>query len=180
MHAKNKELQMRNRRKRRTGNRIIGVLIFLILLTIGAIAVVWGSRQAQPASVPAVIEDIDFRAKELEMSFWKRIRPQNAAGTFSYGIREMPSFTPDSGTLYIENPAQNTCLMAVELVREGEDEVIFRSGLLAPNQAIENAALDEMIPAGKYPVTALIYAIDPSSGDILGILEENITITVRS
>lgn len=172
------------RRERRRTNRVIGVLLLLIFVSVAAICAVWIYRDAQPAvslNFPDA-EGVDIRAVDKALTAKRLKVGANAADEFSFLINSAPKFENGAaeGDLQIENPIQNLYLMAVELALNDTGEVVFRSGYLKPNQVIETAALDEPLAKGEYAATAYICAVDFVSYDLLGILEQPVTITVQN
>lgn len=178
------------RRERKQINRIIGILIILMFLCVGAIAVLLFSRHA---SVKAMINqtaagdfssvtDIDSRAVEVTTGLFSKTEKQNSPDQFSYEIKKELVFSASSAeaNLLLKNPAQNQYCMALELLLEDSGEVVLHTGNLLPGQMIKKAALDERLSAGNYKAVANICALDAESGVLLGILEQPVTIVVKS
>jgi hypothetical protein len=69
--------------------------------------------------------------------------------------------------------------MAVEITLEGSDDVIYRSGYIKPNQTIKKAALDEPLESGTYSAVAYFCAVNFESYELLGILEQKITLNIE-
>jgi hypothetical protein len=88
--------------------------------------------------------------------------------------------SPDAeGDIGIENPASSGCLLAVELVLEGADQVIFRSGYIRPDYRIPRAALDVPLSPGSYRAVAYFCEIDPVSLALGDIVQQPVTLEVK-
>lgn len=77
------------------------------------------------------------------------------------------------GTAYIENVPSNRYDMSVAITLdddddESDDEVVYESGIIAPNSFIERIKLNRVLSAGEYPATATFTAYDPSTGEKVG------------
>ncbi|MEG2174586.1 MAG: hypothetical protein RR135_03765 [Oscillospiraceae bacterium] len=166
------------RQERKHASRVTGLLVVLVALTVGAIAVIFYTRATPSMAVWPSVEGLDPRTVSAP---GKGFAQQNAADVFSYRINTSPVYdTWDAmGELIVENPAENRYLMVVELELNETKEVVFRSGYLRPGEKIERAALDVPLTAGEYKATACLCAVDFESYDLLGILEQPVTITVK-
>ena len=69
------------------------------------------------------------------------------------------------GTAYIENVPGNRYNMRVRITEDATGDVLYESGVLKPNQLIEQIALTKDLDQGSYPATATFTALDPSSYD---------------
>lgn len=178
------------RRERKKENHIIGILLIMILLCIGAIAIILVSRYSfitTSASVSSTInfgsvDDIDTRAVKAKAGILAKFKKQNEPDQFSYEIKKNLVFsdTNSEAELLLKNPKQNGYLMVLELVLEDSQEVILRTGYLLPGQIIKNVALDEELSSGEYKVVANICAVDAQSYELVGILEQPLTVVVES
>ncbi len=84
-------------------------------------------------------------------------------GMFAYRIDATPHFQADgTGNIQLQNPAFNEYLMVLEIANE-KNQVIYRSGFLAPNQYLEQIQLKEALSVGQYDYTAYINAVDPET-----------------
>lgn len=169
------------RRERKRGNTIIGILLLLIFIALFATFYILQSKsQALPTSAQNVYEDVDERSTPLKKSIFASTTSKNKPDEFSYSIeRTIHIDDNNEAKVSIENPSKNLYLMVVELVISQDETVVLRTGYIAPGYKIENASFDIPISTGTHDATAVFYAIDPQSRDILGMLEQPITITMK-
>lgn len=178
------------RRERKRGNRVIGVLLILIFFCAGAISVIWFSRVAPVQALKneyttgdfSTVTDIDARVVKASSGWFSKTEKQNSPDQFSFEIKKELIFSAASAeaVLLLKNPSQNQYLMVLELVLEDTGEVVLRTGSILPGQMIKKAALDEKLSAGNYKAIAHICAVDAQSGTLVGVLEQPITIVVKS
>ncbi|WMJ84048.1 hypothetical protein ACS3UN_13290 [Oscillospiraceae bacterium LTW-04] len=178
------------RRERKRGNRVIGVLLILIFLCMGAIAVIFLSRFAPVEAFKSdmitadfsAVTDIDARAVKVSHGLFSKTEEKNPPDQFSYEIKEKLVFSAASeeAALLLKNPPQNQYLMVLELVLEDSGEVVLRTGSILPGQMIKRAALDEKLSAGDYKAIANLCAVDAQNGTLAGVLEQPVTIVVKS
>ena len=171
------------RRERRTASRAMGILVLLIVMVLcGIVVLLVAGRES--GSVPAAVipSDIEGMDERVESAGSPILFPnkKNDPETFSYEINAKPVFESwdAEGDLKIENPSRNLYLMAVELVQD-DGQVVFRSGYIRPGQKLEQAALDVRLAPGDHPLTALICAVDPQTLELLGILEQPVTVRIE-
>lgn len=127
------------------------------------------------------VEGMDKNAYDIELSPFNSLFGvrKNSEDTFSYKIkRHIEADSGLFGNAYITNPIENNCLMAVEMTLEGEDDVIYRSGYLKPNQRVDEIKLAKELSPGKYDVTVYFCAVSFDTFELLGILEENVSLSV--
>lgn len=177
------------RRERKRGNRIIGILLILIFLCVGAIAVLVLSHfvsvnafRDEAAIDISSVTDIDARAVKAAAGLFSKTEKKNPPDQFSYEIKKELVFSAVSAEakLLLKNPSQNRYLMVLELVLEDSGEVVLRTGSLLPGQMIKKAALDESLSVGDYKAIANICAVDAQSGALAGVLKQPVTIVVKS
>ncbi|MEG1973161.1 MAG: hypothetical protein RR315_08360 [Oscillospiraceae bacterium] len=170
------------RRERRKVNSITG-LIIIALFVLTAVALILFSFKSAPVDkvIPPIAEvGKDERAQKSQAGFFEKDKPKNSENEFTYKISSNAEFKGnESGNLKISNPNVNNNPMAVEIAQNDTQKVIFRSGIINIGEKIDNAALDVLLPVGKYECTAYICAMDPKSCDLLDFLEQPITIEVK-
>lgn len=170
------------RRERRSGNTIIGILLILIVMVAAAaLYIIQTQSQAVEASLPLDLEHIDSRISPIKQKLFAMPTSKNEPGKFSYQIHSTLKFddATDETEFAIENPANNLYLMVVELVQQPEDEVIFRSGYIPPGYRIAKATLDTSVGQGEHAATAIFYALDPETRDIIGMLEQPVALIIK-
>ncbi|MEG0375531.1 MAG: flagellar protein FliS [Raoultibacter sp.] len=84
------------------------------------------------------------------------------------------------GDVCIENIPSNRYLMQVEITRDDTGETLYKTGLIEPNHHIQSAKLDVDLDAGTYPCTAVFYAHDAETEELVGQAAAKISITVKS
>jgi|GEM_PF-2461338 len=172
--------------RRRASRAPVWILLLvaaLLFLTAGALLL--RQHYADRRSLPSWpdVEGIDPGAQEIPLRLTTRLFgvQQNDETTFTYTISKKAEVLAASKTaaLQIANPIENRYLMAVEITLAGDDRVLFRSGYLKPNQRLESVTFDELPAAGTYEAVAYFCAVDFDTQDLLGILEQPITLTVK-
>ena len=170
------------RRERKGSNTIIGILLILIVLVVlVSLYILYTQSKAVETIAPVQLENMDARAAPVKKKIFSLPASKNAPTEFSYSIQQRIKLSDaaDEAQLSIENPVKNLHLMVVEIVLEPQGEVIFRSGFIPPGYQITSATLDAPVSAGEYVATAIFYAIDTQSLDILGMLEQSIEIIMK-
>lgn len=90
---------------------------------------------------------------KLAMSI--NVSPSNEAGKDSY-------------LLQIENSLQNQNNFYVEITREADGELIYRSPTLQPGQHIKEDTLLIKLPVGTVKALATFYSTNPETGELIG------------
>lgn len=76
------------------------------------------------------------------------------------------------------NGIENSCSMILTIT--GEDgTVYYESGEMAPGDRILQVVLDTAPTAGSHPAVAVFQALDPGSGELLGQVTADVTLTVE-
>lgn len=101
-------------------------------------------------------------------------------GMFNISIASVIDFEDgnDKGTAYIENVPANRYNMQVVITSDDTGEVLYESGVLQPNQYIENITLTRDLDAGSYDATATFSALDPTTYDQIGQAAAKVSINV--
>lgn len=170
---------VKTRKKQR---KAISLIVALLLIVFTAAALLFSRYTGEGLTVYPDVDGQDESAYDMEPSFIDTVLgiKKNLPDTFSYEIKKEIEISSDGkGIAMITNPPQNNCLMAVEITLMGDDEVIYRSGYLKPNQRIDEIELSTPLESSEYDITVYFCAVDFDSYELLGILEENITMTVK-
>ncbi len=103
---------------------------------------------------------------------------KNGFGKLSYKIAGEITVesTDGKGNFKIENSGKNICLMKVKIFVE--DELVYETGYLKPNQHIYEDVLDVIPAIGTYEAKAVFEGFDPNTEESIGTNEAKITITV--
>ncbi len=102
-------------------------------------------------------------------------------GMFNISIASTVQF-PDGrspGELRIENVPGNRYLMRVVIVEDATGQQIYETDLIEPNYHIQADTLDVPLAAGNYECTAMFYAYDPESEDVIGQAAAEIAVIVE-
>ena len=86
-------------------------------------------------------------------------------GMFNISIASVIEFEDgtSNGTAYIENVPGNRYNMQVTITEDETGDVLYESGVLQPNQYIENITLTRDLDPGSYEATAMFTALDPDT-----------------
>lgn len=116
--------------------------------------------------------------EEIEAMLTQKINEKMVAFT----VNAEPYFEDGTsmGNLMLESPANNINNIEFVIRRDDTDEVIYRSGLLQPNQYIAEDTLDVDLDAGVYNCTVDITLYDPETNEAKGMSQAGITITIKN
>lgn len=183
--------QMQTQGKRWRGI-LITILIFLIVLCVGGMILnrlgYLNFKKEKP--VQAILSGDLFPGANGEDGTLPNMTQEEVkeqlqkiadVSNFSYKINAQPEFaTGDSeGNLFIENPNYNVYPMVVQIALEdAEDDIIYDSGGLMPNQHISMAKLNRVLPAGEYKAVATIYMYHPETQENVGKTQAGLTIKI--
>lgn len=105
-----------------------------------------------------------------------------ADGMINISMNTSPTFSDGtaSGNLMIVNESINRYPQVVEITRNDNDEMIYRSGAIPVGSKIERAPLSVDLDAGTYECTAMFYNVDPNTGAYLGCAGAIVYITVQN
>ena len=111
----------------------------------------------------------------------EKLNEKVAEGMINISMNTSPVFEDGKakGNLLIVNSEVNNYPQIVYIVRNDNNQEIYRSGGIPVGSKIEYAALDVDLPAGTYECTAYFNNADPETGAILGTAGAEITITVN-
>lgn len=103
-------------------------------------------------------------------------------GMFNISIASAIQFDDGAspGTAYIENVPGNHYLMKVTITEDSSGEQLYESGVLQPNQFIEQIVLARDLEPGTYDATATFLALDPTTYEEVGQAAAKITLNIQS
>ncbi len=169
----------------------IGVLCLIILVNLGVMLFLLFHQGTQDvfssflfprlaASDPAGVQDgalPDTDPEELA----RRVQEKADEQKMSVHINSNPVFDAacKEGNIRIENPQNSYYHQQVKIYLEGEEEPVYESPVIKPNQYIEYCALSRQLPSGDHKAVAYFYALDPETGQTIGQAGAQITITVK-
>lgn len=153
------------------------ILAILCLLAAGLI--VWNMVANAPSERQGDLGDLSsLNDSEIQAQIDELV--ENSMFNISIASQvDFPSGT-EAGEVKIENPASNSQLMQVRIVRDDSGEEIYETGVIEPNHHIVSDTLAVDLPAGTYPCTAQFYALDPQTEVITGQASARITVNVLS
>ena len=102
-------------------------------------------------------------------------------GMFNISIASNIQFADGAspGKAYIENVPGNRYLMKVAITDDGSGELLYESGVLQPNQYIEDIALTRDLDPGAYDATATFTALDQTTYEEVGHTAAKVTLNVH-
>ncbi len=105
-----------------------------------------------------------------------------ADGMINISMNTSPTFIDGtaSGNLMIVNETVNRYPQVVEITRNDNGEMIYKSGAIPAGSKIERAPLSVNLDAGTYECTAMFYNVDPNTGAYLGCAGAIIHVTVQN
>ena len=129
---------------------------------------------AQPVTDPQALDP-----NQVEMQDPDSFSP-NQEGEFVYTLNATPYFAAGdkAGTLLLLNHGSNEYDMQVDIVLPGE--TVYQSGVIPAGCQVSEGLLNRPLPKGKYPATALLHILDPMDGEILGELEQPVTLYIAT
>ncbi len=162
-----------------SGKRTVLIVAGIILIAIVVWVLVWlfacnGSSLIDPS---AQTGQAPYKSQEEIQAELDRTVEE---GMFNISIASVIQFEDGTtpGTAYIENVPGNHYLMQVTITDDDTGDVLYESGVLKPNQYIENITLTKDLDPGTYDTTALFTALDEQTYDEIGHAAAKVTINV--
>lgn len=161
------------------------LLLFLLLALVGSATAYFllSARRNQTPTGPSFATNASVGAlpgktqEEIEAMLNQQINDRMVAFT----VNAAPVFATGTskGNLMLEAPANNINYIEFVIRLDDTGETIYRSGLLKPNQYIEEDYLEVDLSAGNYPCTVDITIYDTETLEAKGMSQAAITITVK-
>lgn len=110
------------------------------------------------------------------------LQAKTDASYMSYKINVNPVFATgkSKGNLMIENSDGNRYLLQVEIMRDDDGQLMYKSPVIKPNQSVKEAVLLEGFEKGEYKAVAYFKAYDPDTRVLIGNAGMKITITINN
>ena len=159
--------------------RNIIVVLLILVMAIAVWLLVWlfacnGSSLFDPS---AQTVQAPYKTDEEIQAELDRVVEE---GMFNISIASVIEFEDGTseGTAYIENVPGNHYNMQVSIAEDETGDVLYESGVLAPNQYIEKIALAKDLEPGTYEATATFRAVDTTTFDEIGQAAAKVSIVV--
>lgn len=144
----------------------IAVLILLLLLLIvglhqcGYIRYPWEETPPVSGSVGGNIQEGTPGMSREELIAAMQEKADKSKVSLKINARPIFEDGNSEGDLYIVNPVDNAYHMNVIICLDDTDEVIYESGMMAPNQYIDKDTLLKKLEKGEHPATAYMRIFD--------------------
>ena len=156
---------------------IMTIVAVLALAVAGVLAFQMGNQTVQGRDPNAALGQLEGKTPEELQAELDRIVEE---GMFNISIASYVEFADGTseGEVRIENVPSNRYLMQVEVVRDDTGETLYRTGMIEPNHHIQRARLDVDLDAGSYACTAVFYAFEPDTEELVGQAAARMTVVV--
>ncbi|MEG2625559.1 MAG: hypothetical protein RR956_04740 [Christensenella sp.] len=168
------------------------LLIILIVAVIAVLLVLLYALVLKPAEQNAITaaQDEELQKEEnaslgilpgmSDEEVQDRINRVVADSMLNVSMNVEPSFQNGTaqGSLNIENIPGNKYSFIVEITREDNGEVIYKSGLIDPGYYVQYAKLDKVLPQGEYPCSAKFTAYNQETKKEVGTAGMQIRLSV--
>ena len=165
----------------KTKYKVMIAVLAVLVVACGALSVYFYQKSLalpEPASLSSAEEELERdpnmlkgqlqgkSQEEIQAELDKRV----AENMFSISINTEPVFEDGNseGNLRIENSQANHYLMVVEILLDGEEEPVYKSGAIDPGYCVETGKLNRDLPKGEYSGTAYFKAYNPDSSVLVG------------
>lgn len=95
---------------------------------------------------------------------------------FNFNINSKVTLKDKSMNIELQNQPSNYYNMKMEVKLVEDDSVIYKSGLLEPNQYIADAKVKKDISLGEHKAIATLTAYNPKTNQVEGVVEVEILI----
>lgn len=171
---------------RKTG-LIVGIIVVVIAIVAILAFVIYDANSSRGGSQYDASAESGQAPYKTDEEMQAELNRTVEEGMLNISIASEIKFADGSseGTAYIENVPSNRYDMSVAITLddeddEGEDEVVYESGIISPNNFIEKIKLNRVLPAGEYPATATFTAYDPSNGQKVGQAAAKVKLIIES
>lgn len=171
--------------RRKKGKRQLAPLVLLLAIVAaagGCLVFFLGNSTGEAA--PAVTAVLVTNPQTLDPNGVEIQDPDsftpNQEGEFVYTLNASPYFSSGegAGNLLLLNHGANEYDMQVEFVLDSTGETVYQSGVIPAGCQVSAGLLNQPLGNGVYPATALLHILDPMDGEILGDLEQPVTLYV--
>lgn len=101
---------------------------------------------------------------------------------FSFQINSKLEFEngKSEAKLLLGNPPNNVYNFHIEIILDGTNEQVYKSGILQPNYHIENVNLNRNLDKGSYAATAYFYIYNKAGTEVAGKSAAGLNIEIKS
>lgn len=165
-------------RKHGRGVAVVGIIAAAIAVAalVFALARTFGGNGAYDSA--AVDGQAPYKtAEEIQEELDRTVRD----GMFNISIVSSIDFDDAlaPGKAYIENVPANKYCMRVVITEDATSDVLYESGVLRPNQYIEDIYLDKELSPGTHQATATFKALDAETLDEMGETAAQIALVIK-
>lgn len=174
------------KRVKKKKRSIVPLIIILLLLLLAAVAI-WLMNQ-EPAEEPDTTPTFAANASvgplpgKTEEEIKAMLDQKITDAMVAYTVNANPVFETGTaeGNLMLESPGNNINYIEFVIDLDETGETVYRSGLLQPNQYIENDKLLVDLEPGRYPCTVTITLYDPETLQAKGLTQAGINIKIKN
>lgn len=168
---------------------LVIIIILLLLVAVGVGALLLLQKEDAPIvettpDTPSFAPNASIGALpgKTEEEIQAMLNQQVTDKTVAYTVNANPVFEDgkSEGNLMLESPANNINYIEFVIRRDDNNQVLYRSGLLQPNQYIETDKLLVELEKGLYPCTVDITLYDAETYEAKGMTQAGITINVKN
>ena len=170
---------------------LVVIISMILLLSVMVFDVAFTPETEQPDkgdinSKPLLdkgVKDDDVGSGAIDMTDYDEIKAGLQAKTdasyVNYRINSNPVFQNGRGNVLIQNSASNTGLLQVEILRESDNVILYKSPVLNPNEHIENGELYTKVKSGDYPSIAMFRLYNAETESLIAETGIKIKVTVE-
>lgn len=178
-HAKDRGVEKQEEQpKRSRALVVVGLILLLIAVAALIFALVQTFGPEDPYDGTAQEGQAPYKtAEEIQAELDRTVRE----GMFNISIVSSIEFENGEapGKAYIENVPANKYCMRVTITEDATGQQLYQSGVLRPNQYIEDITLDVDLGPGTHQATALFTALNPETLDEVGETAAQIALVVK-
>lgn len=165
-----------NQKKQRRYFLITAALLVAVILSVLAFAALRGN----PLAVDPAAANAPRASPADEAAMLAALQAQAEEESFRLRLNGAPTFSADGeGDLLLQNPLENTRSMQVTITLDETGEEVYQSAVLPPGGQELRAALSPIPQPGTHRATAQVSVIDPGTGEAVGSLIAELSLTIE-
>lgn len=162
-----------NKNTNKKRNRIIALILLLLLLLCSFMFFRGSDILNGNLNKDAVIGMLPGTSREELLA---EMQKEVDASLFNFNINSKVTLKDKSMNIELQNPPSNYYNMKVEIKLVDDNKVVYKSGLLKPNQYIEDAKIRTNLNIGEYKALATLTAYNPKTNQVEGKVEVDLLI----